>query len=376
MLTFDFETYTNKKIPKEGWQEILKKVEQNSMSGFLNPFVPSSLLDQIKSKKEEIKKHSQVLVVVGAGGSFAGCRALDSIFSSYWNPSSFSLLYAGYQLSEEYLERLKNYLKEKEFSINVISKSGTTLETNITYQSLLAFMKTKYTEEELKQRIFITSDENSKLKMEADQNGYTFFPIPKNIGGRYSLLTAVGLFPLSLILDIEELLKGAQEGKQYIEEAYQYACLRKAMYDEKRGVENFVFYEEKFLPFGEWLKQLFSESEGKKQRGILPISSLYTRDLHSLGQFLQEGNPIVFETVIDFDGMDSLQQTAVSSVCKAHQKNTPSLRIHGTDCSVYTMGQLIYFFFLSASFSAVLMDVDPFDQPGVEAYKEEMRNVI
>lgn len=377
MLTFDFKNYmdVDTTFYEKKKEEIFQRLAQSSMTGWQNILEDSSMIDAISSRAKQVRENSSVLVVVGVGGSYMGCYALDKMFSSYFPSTDFSLVYVGYQLSDLYLKELMMYLKDKDFSVNVISKSGTTLETSIAFQKLKEFMKTRYNEEEMRKRIIVTTDEKKgALRQEVEMYGYDSFVIPSNVGGRYSVLTPVGLFPLATILDIRKLLDGAREGFRYLDDAYHYASLRKSMYDMGKYVENFVVYEEKYLPFCEWLKQLFAESEGKDNKGVLPISSFYTRDLHSLGQFFQEGTPIVFETVLKFTNQqeERLQNIALESVCVAHQEHTPSSIITAT-LDEYTMGEFIYFFYLSASFSALLFDVNPFDQPGVEKYKQEMR---
>ncbi len=384
MLSFDFQTFMKDEVSITNNQDyllkkesIFRKLKESPMTGWREVLQDETLIEKIIAKASWVRRNSSCLVVIGIGGSYMGCYALDKLFSSQFFPNSFPLIYAGYQISDAYLEELISYLKEKDFCLNVISKSGTTLETTIAYQKLLDFMKKKYSEEELRQRIIITTDKNKGvLREDVINNRYFSFEIPDNIGGRYSVLSVVGLFPLATQIDIRKLLSGAMNASAYMEDAYFYAYLRKELYNHGRVVENFVVYDEKMLMFCEWLKQLFAESEGKENRGILPISTFNTRDLHSLGQFFQEGNPIIFETVLrmqHFGNKERVQDIAIESVCEAHMSHTPSNVITCSDLSEYTVGELIYFFFLSAAFSALLFEVDPFNQPGVEAYKEKMR---
>lgn len=381
MLTFDFKTFMKDEVDIEkNEDDLLKKeiifeqLDHSFMSGWRQVLQDEELISRMIEKVDWIRKHSSVFVVVGVGGSYMGCRALDEMFSSTFSNEDFPIIYAGYQISDTYLEELTAYLQDKDFCLNVISKSGTTMETDIAYRRLLDFMRKKYTEDEIKQRVIITTDANKGvLREDVEKYGYDSFVIPDNVGGRYSVLTPVGLLPLALRIDIRKLLNGAMHADIYRDDAYQYACLRKRLYDQGRVVENFVVYDEKMLMFCEWLKQLFAESEGKENKGILPISTFNTRDLHSLGQFFQEGTPIVFETVLRKSQEEKLREIAIESVCHAHKSHTPSSIITFSDMDEYSIGEFIYFFFLSASFSAFLFGVNPFDQPGVEDYKQKMR---
>lgn len=248
-------------------------------------------------------------------------------------------------------------------------------------------MEEKYSHQELKERIIITTDPvKGNLRKEVEEVGYTAFEIPDNIGGRYSLLTAAHLFPLSFCIDINELISGYQEGILLKELAFSYAVVRRSLFDSRKVVENFVTYENNFYYYLEWLKQLFGETEGKEGKGILPISMIHTRDLHSLGQFVQEGNKILYETFFkiknnreDFFINDrSLHQDNLiveDSVIAAHVSGgVPCIILELDNVSPYTIGEVSAFFLLTAAFSGFLFDVDPFNQPGVEVYKSEVRS--
>ena len=390
MLKFNFDTYTDKYINKEYLNKLLaqkdtvvNKLTSHSMSGWLNNIEPN-LLEDIISTADSIKNNSDALVVIGIGGSYMGAYALDSLFRKYFVNDKFEIIYAGFNLSCLYTKEVLDYIRSKNVTVNVISKSGTTLEPSIAYEMIMEVMKEKYQGEELKKRIIITTDkEKGKLREEANREGYKTFVVPDNIGGRYSVLTPVGLLPLATVINIRDLLDGANSGKRYIDSAYTYACHRLAMFNSHRYIENFVSYEPKFMFFLEWLKQLFGETEGKQNKGIYPVSSIYTRDLHSLGQFIQDGTPLEFETVIKIEdteeilyhGMDidDINNIVLQSVCTSHYSHTPSMVITIDHISEYTMGELIYFFFLAASMSGFLFGVDPFDQPGVENYKNEVK---
>lgn len=394
MLKFDFNTYTDNYIDNDYLNRILSckdsiqnKLSNSSMTGWLNPEIEPDLLNDIVETANNIKKDSDCLVVIGIGGSFMGCYALDKLFSKYFDDNKFELLYAGFNLSSTYLKELLDHIKDKRITINVISKSGTTLETSLAYGKIMELMHNKYSDDELKNRVIVTTDkEKGTLRDEVNEKGYKSFIIPDNIGGRYSVLSVVGLLPLATIINIKELLRGAKDALRYIDKAYIYSSTRLAMFNKHRYVENFVSYEPKMEFFLEWLKQLFGETEGKNNLGILPDSTINTRDLHSLGQFFQEGTPLLFETVIKVDESDELicgqydlhklNNVTLTSVCKAHYSHTPSNIISIDRIDEYSIGELIYFFMLSAAMSGFLFGVDPFNQPGVEKYKNEVKNNI
>lgn len=381
MLHFDFNKYVDKYLNNELYREtinkkenILKDLESREMTGWYNYHLDNNLLNDIISTGEHIKKSFDALVVIGIGGSYMGTQALDTMFRNYFNDNKFKLIYAGWNLSETYLNELLNYISDKNVAINVISKSGTTMEPAIAFEKILKQLKTKYSETELTKRIFITTDkEKGILREEVNKHGYKSFIVPDDIGGRYSVLTPVGLLPLATIIDIKKLLNGSYEAKKYLDDAYNYAATRYNLFNNKRVVENYCSYEPNMNYFLEWLKQLFGETEGKDNKGILPTSSIYSRDLHSLGQFVQEGNPIEFETVIKQEDSDIINNLVLDSVCTAHYEHTPSILITIDKLDEYTIGELIYFFFCSAAISGLLFNINPFDQPGVQNYKEEVQ---
>ena len=364
---------------------IRDRLDSASMNGWLHPDL--TYIHKILEVRDRVKKNSQCLVVVGIGGSFLGSAALYEMFKPYFKRDDFEIIYAGTTLSSSYMSELVSYLKTVDFSVNVISKSGTTMETSLTYTAIKKVMEEKYSHQELKERIIITTDPvKGNLRKEVEEVGYTAFEIPDNIGGRYSLLTAAHLFPLSFCIDINELISGYQEGILLKELAFSYAVVRRSLFDSRKVVENFVTYENNFYYYLEWLKQLFGETEGKEGKGILPISMIHTRDLHSLGQFVQEGNKILYETFFkiknnreDFFINDrSLHQDNLiveDSVIAAHVSGgVPCIILELDNVSPYTIGEVSAFFLLTAAFSGFLFDVDPFNQPGVEVYKSEVRS--
>ncbi len=393
MITFEFEKLDSFISPslKEKYfnrkEEVFASFQRSDMTGWVKG-IDSSLISKIKEKAKEVKEYSDCLVVIGIGGSFLASKALNAALSSYFEKDAFPIIYAGTTLSSAYMQGLLSYLDKIDFSVNVISKSGNTLETMVTYQLIKEKMQEKYSLEEMKKRIIITTDaKEGKLYQEVEKEGYFSFPFPTNIGGRYSVMTAAHLFPLAFSWDIDLLNQGYQEGKKYQEQAYTYAVLRRSLFDCGKYVENYSVYEPKLFYFTEWLKQLFAESEGKKQQGILPISTIYTRDLHSLGQFIQEGNKILFETFfqiqnssfLNYQGnnLHQMNCTISDSVASAHrQGGVPVHTITLDSICEKTMGEVMYFFMMSAAFSAYLFEVDPFHQEGVEIYKQEIKKSV
>lgn len=391
-MKLDITTHVNQFLDKDVIKkysdrkdEFFNLLDSASMNGWLHPDL--TYIHKILEVRDRVKKNSQCLVVVGIGGSFLGSAALYEMFKPYFKRDDFEIIYAGTTLSSSYMSELVSYLKTVDFSVNVISKSGTTMETSLTYTAIKKVMEEKYSHQELKERIIITTDPvKGNLRKEVEEVGYTAFEIPDNIGGRYSLLTAAHLFPLSFCIDINELISGYQEGILLKELAFSYAVVRRSLFDSRKVVENFVTYENNFYYYLEWLKQLFGETEGKEGKGILPISMIHTRDLHSLGQFVQEGNKILYETFFkiknnreDFFINDrSLHQDNLiveDSVIAAHVSGgVPCIILELDNVSPYTIGEVSAFFLLTAAFSGFLFDVDPFNQPGVEVYKSEVRS--
>ena len=394
MIRFDFNTYVDKFIDKEKYnqlmtkkEEIIDKLDHSNMTGWRDEIDPK-LIEEINETAKYIKYNYDCLVVIGIGGSFLGSYAFDSMFRKYFDDNKFEIIYAGTTLSSKYLDELLRYLTGKNFCINVISKSGKTMETTITYKLLKDLIKRKYPEE-VKNRIIITTDkENGPLREEVNTEGYKSFVIPNNIGGRYSFITPAHLLPLALNYNINEIIDGYYHGKRLIDNAYQYAVTRKLLFDDNRYVENFCVNEQNFIHFIDWVKQLFGETEGKERVGILPTSCIHTRDLHSLGQFIQDGNKIVFETYIkvkrsdnfiEYNGRElhEISNIVEDSVIRAHYKgDVPCIEINIEELTPYNIANLIYFFQLSAAFSAYLFGVEPFDQPGVEIYKQEIRESL
>ena len=392
MVKFDFDTYSKNYIDEEIFsknfnrkEEVFSKFNNSEMIGWTRK-VDNSIIDEILSLRNEVKSNANCFVVVGIGGSYLGSKAINDIFSDYYEDSSFEIIYLGNNLSSKYIRDTLEYLKNKDFYVNVISKSGNTKEVEVSYELIKSLMNEKYSEEEKRKRIIITTDSNSgKLREEVKKFNYRSFVIPSDIGGRYSLITPAHLLPLSFKLDIKKLVNGFYSGLELKDEAMYYASIRKSLFDTGKYIENYSVYEENFNYFLEWLKQLFAESEGKDFKGIFPVSTIGTRDLHSLGQFIQEGNPVIFETFIkvlnvtDFKyenrRLDEINNIVLDSVVQAHIKSGVCCNIiEVSEIDEESIGLLCAFFMLSAAYSGYLFDVNPFNQPGVEVYKECLRN--
>lgn len=368
---------------------------------------------RIQKAAAKIQSDSEVLVVIGIGGSYLGARAaIDFLSNHFVNLQSADkrkapqILYAGNSISSTYLADLVEYVADKDFSVNVISKSGTTTEPAIAFRVFKELLVKKYGQEEANKRIYATTDKvKGAVKVEADANGWDTFVVPDNIGGRFSVLTAVGLLPIAASgADITKLMEGANAAREEYSsdklsenEAYQYAAVRNALYRKGYATEILVNYEPSLQYFSEWWKQLAGESEGKDQKGIYPTSANFSTDLHSLGQYIQEGARILFETVVrvdkprknviipelaeDLDGLGYLQgkdvdfvnKKATDGVLLAHTDgNVPNMFITLPEQDEFTLGYIIYFFELAIALSGYLNAVNPFDQPGVEAYKRNM----
>lgn len=392
MVKFDFDTYSKNYIDEEIFnknfnrkEEVFSKFNNSEMIGWTRK-IDNSIIDEILSLRNEVKSNANCFVVVGIGGSYLGSKAINDIFSDYYEDSSFEIIYLGNNLSSKYIRDTLEYLKNKDFYVNVISKSGNTKEVEVSYELIKSLMNEKYSEEEKRKRIIITTDSNSgKLREEVKKFNYRSFVIPSDIGGRYSLITPAHLLPLSFKLDIKKLVNGFYSGLELKDEAMYYASIRKSLFDTGKYIENYSVYEENFNYFLEWLKQLFAESEGKDFKGIFPVSTIGTRDLHSLGQFIQEGNPVIFETFIkilnvtDFKyenrRLDEINNIVLDSVVQAHIKSGVCCNIiEVSEIDEESIGLLCVFFMLSAAYSGYLFDVNPFNQPGVEVYKECLRN--
>ena len=395
MLKIDFNTYLKSKNFEKYNTQVshIKNILDNGGEMLdwydLNKCISPKEIDKIKKVSQYIKNNCDIFIVIGIGGSFLGAKAVIDALSPYFTKNKPEIIFAGTSLSECYLKELIEYIDNKRIIINVISKSGTTLEPSIAFDIIYQKMQKKYSKEELKKRIIITTDpEKGILRKLAQENDYETFDIPIQIGGRYSVLTVVGLLPIAVAgYNIDDLLFGAKNVN--IDLAFQYAIIRDILYKENKLVELFTFYEPKLEYFVEWLKQLFGETQGKNKKGILPSSSNNTRDLHSLGQFYQDGTPIIFETIIGIETggtlknnlynyvVEDINMIALKQVAYAHLKaGVESNLIIIDKINEYNIGMLIYFFELAAAIGGYLLGVNPFDQPGVTDYKKLIENEL
>ena len=370
----------------------------------------------IKAAKK-IRKESDVLVVIGIGGSYLGARAvIESLTSSFYNmlPDKETrypkVIYVGNNLSPNYINEVIEYIGDKDFSVNVISKSGTTTEPAIAFRIFREILENKYGIDEARSRIYATTDkEKGALKTLAENEGYEQFVVPDNVGGRYSVLTAVGLLPIAVAgVDIDKLMEGAKiaqlrydDSNLKYNECYKYAVVRNILYKQDKNIEILVNYEPKMHYFTEWWKQLYGESEGKDKKGIFPSGVDFTTDLHSMGQYIQDGRRNLFETLIsiensnsdikinaDDDNLDGLNylagknldyinKKAMEGTIQAHVSgDVPNIMISMEKLNEQNIGELIYFFEKACAMSGMLLGVNPFNQPGVEEYKKNMFKLL
>ena len=365
---------------------------------------------RIKIAAEKIKKSCDILVVIGIGGSYLGARAaIEFVKSPLYNnikKDTPDIYFAGNNISSTALTELLSICEGKDICVNVISKSGTTTEPAIAFRVFKTLLNQKYGEKEAKERIFVTTDKaRGTLKNFSDKAGYETFVVPDDVGGRYSVLTAVGLLPIAVAgIDIDAMMKGAYDAKDAFNTddidangAMRYAAIRNLLYRKGMNTEILVGYEPYLTMTAEWWKQLYGESEGKDKKGIFPASVIFSTDLHSMGQYIQDGRRNLFETVIsvndngaeftiphdeaNVDGLnfisgkslDYVNKTAMTATLLAHNDGgVPNILIEIKDKSSYSFGYLVYFFEFACAISGYILDVNPFDQPGVEAYKKNM----
>ena len=368
---------------------------------------------RIQKAAEKIQSDSDVLIVIGIGGSYLGARAaIEFLRHSFYNNVSKEIrktpeiYYAGNSISSTYLKDLIDVVGDRDFSVNIISKSGTTTEPAIAFRVFKEMLEKKYGKEEAAKRIYATTDKaRGALKNLATEEGYESFVVPDDVGGRFSVLTAVGLLPIAVSgADIEKLMEGAASGRELAlnkpfeeNDAMQYAAIRNILHRKGKSVEVLANYEPSLHYVSEWWKQLYGESEGKDQKGIFPASVDLTTDLHSMGQFIQDGSRLMYETVlnvetsreeiligeepVDLDGlnylagknMDFVNKSAMNGTVLAHTDgNVPNLMINIPEQNEFYLGQLFYFFEFACGVSGYILGVNPFNQPGVESYKKNM----
>ncbi len=396
-----------------------KSKDENEFVGWLR--LPSNYdkkeFAKIKKCAKKIRKDSEVLIVIGIGGSYLGARAvIETLTSNFANlmpetiRKSPQIFFVGNSISPNYINELIDCIGDKNISINVISKSGTTTEPAIAFRIFREYLENKYGVDEARERIYITTDKKKgALKQLAEDEDYETFIIPDNVGGRFSVLTPVGLLPIAVAgIDIDKLMEGAKNAQyNYSDESvkynqcYRYAIARNILYKNDKTIEILANYEPKLHYFTEWWKQLYGESEGKEGKGIFPAGVDLTTDLHSMGQYIQDGKRNLFETVINIeesntdikikrdedniDGlnflaektMDYVNKKAMEGTIEAHtQGGVPNIVVNIKRLDEETIGELIYFFELACAISGNILEVDPFNQPGVEAYKTNMFRLL
>ena len=390
-----------------------------SMLGWLD--LPDTMneeaLTKIKNAAQKIRKNAQVLVVIGTGGSFLGAKAvIDMLSSSLYNLEPDSkrkgpqILFLGNNLSGKYIRDIIEYIEDKDVCVNVISKSGTTLEPAISFRILKLFMEEKYGKGGAAERIFVTTDkEKGVLKEIGNKEGYEQFIVPHDVGGRYSVLSPVGLLPIAVAgIDIEDIIDGALFARHMFNvrsvdgnDCYKYALARNILHNKGKDIEVMTTYEPSMTSFIEWYKQLFGESEGKDGKGIFPAGVCFTGDLHSMGQLIQDGKRNMFETVLNVEinksfikvpeiensmdkldylaskTIDEINKVAEKATCMAHMEGgVPIIEINIKEMTPYNVGQLIFFFEKACGISGYILGVNPFDQPGVEEYKRRMKQML
>ena len=364
--------------------------------------------ERIKAAAKRIKEKADILIVIGIGGSYLGARAaIELLKSPYYNnlkKDTPDIYFVGNNISPTYLNEILSICEGRDICVNVISKSGTTTEPALAFRIFKKLMEDKYGKEEAKTRIFATTDKcKGTLKDLSTEEGYETFVVPDDVGGRYSVLTAVGLLPIAAAgCDIDAIMKGAQAAREAyanddMNDCYKYAALRNILYRKGKAVELLVSYEPCFAMMNEWFKQLYGESEGKDHKGIFPASVIFSTDLHSMGQFIQDGSRVMFETVVDvknakqdlylendkdnLDGLNFLTDQNMSVVNRKAMEGTilahteggvPNLVIEVDKLDEYNFGEMVYFFEKACAISGYMLGVNPFNQPGVESYKKNM----
>jgi len=408
----DYSSYTEKVA------QINKMIDEksgpgNDYLGWLNypSGIKESDLDEIIKHAEVVRKNYDVLLVCGIGGSYLGARAAIEAINGLHCDKKPEIIFVGQSFSSDYLYEVIKHIEGKRFAINVISKSGTTTETSIAFRILKNLLEEKVGKKEASKAIFATTDkEKGALLKLCQQEGYVRFVLPSDIGGRFSVFSAVGLFPIACAgIDIKALIKGAQEAEKSLKSpeisansAYKYAVIRDYLYREKYADELFVTYEPRLVSVGEWFKQLFGESEGKGHNGLFPCSATFSTDLHSLGQFIQDGTPVLFETTLDIKhpnheiaipkadedldelnylagkNMSFVSEQAFKGTLEAHAvtAKVPNVVLEIDKLTEKELGYLFYFFMKTCAMSAYLLEVNPFNQPGVEIYKKNMFHLL
>ena len=341
--------------------------------------------DRMKKVAQKIREKCDVCIVCGIGGSYLGARAAIEMINGLYADKKPEIIFMGNTFSSTYIAQVLNYIKDKEVCVNVISKSGTTTETALAFRLLKQFMEDKYGKDGARERIVATTDKaRGTLKAIADKEGYETFVIPDDIGGRFSVITPVGLFPIAVAgIDIDAIMTGLQKAYEDMadpdlakNDAYAYAVCRRILENQGKNVEMLVSYESQMTMVAEWWKQLFGESEGKEEKGNLPTSANFSTDLHSLGQFIQEGKKVLYETLLLVE-KPTLDITFPSDPDNADGMNyLAGKSVDWVNKSAESFGYMCYFFFRACAMTCYMLDINPFNQPGVEVYKKNMFRLL
>ena len=414
------ETYLGRKIDYAAYAKQVEAIHQSieNKTGAGNDYLGWAHYPKEYDKEEfariveagkVIREKYDCLVVCGIGGSYLGARSAIEAINGLYDENKVEIIYLGQTFAPSYLAQVLKHLEKKNFAINVISKSGTTTETALSFRLVKELLEKKVGKEEAAKRIYATTDKEKGALLELSKKyGYERFVLRSDIGGRYSVFTAVGLLPMAAAgIDIEAFINGAKAGleeygKAEDNEAYKYGIVRHELYKAGYPVEMFVSYEPRFVQLAEWWKQLFGESEGKDHTGLLPDSATFSTDLHSLGQFIQEGSPVLFETVLEIQNpaediviphdednldklnylegktMDFVNKKAHDGTVDAHASvgKVPNLLLEVEKMDAFALGKLMYFFMRACAMSCYLNEVNPFNQPGVEVYKKNMFHLL
>ena len=412
--------FLGRKIDYASYKEKVKEIHESieNRTGAGNDYLGWAQYPATYDKEEfarivkfgkECQAKYDCLVVCGIGGSYLGARAAIEAINGLYPQNKVEIIYLGQTFAPSYISQVLKHLEKKNFAINVISKSGTTTETALSFRLVKELLEKKVGKEEAAKRIFATTDKEKGALLELSKKyGYERFVLPSDVGGRYSVFTAVGLLPMAAAgIDIEAFMEGAKAGlKEYGKaednEAYKYAIIRHEMYKAGYAAEMLVSYEPRFVQLGEWWKQLFGESEGKEHTGLLPDSATFSTDLHSLGQFIQEGSPVLFETVMEIDNpavdvviphdednldklnylegktLDFVNKKAHDGTVDAHANvgKVPNVLLQVEKMDAFALGKLMYFFMRACAMGCYLNGINPFNQPGVEVYKKNMFHLL
>lgn len=394
MIKFNYQDYTQGFFTQQDIDEYKPKLEQIKQTIFQKgcmldwvdkeTTITQQELCLVKDYAKQIRENADLFIVVGVGGSYLGAKAVIDALGTHFEKKNPKIVFAGFDLSTDYIYQLLQYIDNyNEVYLNVISKSGTTLETNIAFDFLLDKLKQKYPND-YKKRVIITTDKNKgALRELCQKEGYASLCVPDNIGGRYSVLSSVGLLPIAVRgHDIDKILQGIEEGKKHYDMAEKIAVVRDLFFRQNYFLEAVTPYDKRYAGLALWYQQLYAESQGKNKKGILPFVSLNTTNLHSIGQYLQDGKNFVFETVLKIPAkhdlflqqeqisMKELQDVVVDKVAEAHLNGkTPSIIFEFEKIDETVLGTFIYINFLSCAIGGYLLGINPFDQPGVEEYK-------